>query len=119
MQAGIIDQASLDRLLDVIGGDVEDLQELIEEFSDSAPGLVVTMRKAVESGDTDALRIAAHTLKSNARDMGAIALASLCKRLEHACRAGAVEDPAGSVEAIDSELRKARVALATLPLADE
>ena len=39
------------------------------------------------TGDVDRLRIAAHTLKSNARDFGALGLSSLCEALEIAARA--------------------------------
>jgi len=111
-----IDRTALDRLLDLIGGDAEDLQELVDEFEQSTPGLVAAMRTAVADSDVASLRIAAHSLKSNARDMGAMTLAALCEALEHAARDGAVEAPGDQVAQIDTELTRARNALAEMSL---
>lgn len=110
----VIDRAALQRLMDVIGGDPEDLQELLDEFEDSAPRTVAQMRDATAAGDLDALRIAAHTLKGNARDFGATALSGACTELEAECRAGTVRDPQGQVEAIAEELDRARAALSDM-----
>lgn len=113
-----IDRKALDRLLELIGGDLEDLQELVDEFEQSTPDLVVTMRTAVVESDVASLRIAAHSLKSNARDMGATTLAALCEALEHAARDGAVDAPGDRVAEIDSELTRARSALAAMSLSN-
>jgi HPt (histidine-containing phosphotransfer) domain-containing protein len=40
------------------------------------------MRVATETGDADALRMAAHTLKSGSADFGAMQLSQICARLE-------------------------------------
>jgi HPt (histidine-containing phosphotransfer) domain-containing protein len=106
-----IDRSAIARLLDVIGGGHEDLKELVEEFHVSAPALVSRMEAAVQSGDLDALRISSHSLKANARDFGAVALADLCERLEHACKTGTVDDGGGQVSAVARELSAARTAL--------
>lgn len=118
MQDAAIDLQMINRLLDMIGGDLEDLRELIDEFEQTTPALVDTMRISVSQGDLAGLRIAAHTLKSNARDMGAMALTDLCATLEHAARDGSVDDPDRQVAAIDAELTKARSALAQMTLGD-
>ena len=104
----MIDRGAIARLLEVIGGDVDDLRELLEEFHSSTPALVDQMQAAAASGDTDALRIAAHSLKSNSRDFGALALGDLCEGLEHDCRAGAVTDGPARVAAISHELAVVR-----------
>lgn len=113
-----IDRSAIARLLDVIGGDPEDLKELVEEFHASAPDLVGRMQSSASSGDTEGLRIAAHSLKSNGRDFGAVALAGMCERLEHECRSGTVEDGVGQVAAIAGELIAVRAALDRV-IADE
>ncbi len=112
----VIDLEALKRLLDVIGGDPEDLEELLEEFEEVGPSTLVTMQSAAASGDLDALRIASHSLKSNGRDFGATALAKACEALEHACRSGEVADPKAQVQAIATELKRARAALKTVSL---
>lgn len=96
----IIDKAAIDRLLDVIGGDTDDLKELIEDFGEIAPELVENMQQAVLEDDIDRLRIAAHSLKSNARDLGAVDLAQESAALEAACAEGGIEDAAARVEVI-------------------
>ncbi len=107
-----IDRAALQRLLDVIGGDPEDLAELLEEFEDATPKTLEKMAAAASSGDLDSLRISTHSLKSNGRDFGATALAQLCEALENDCRDGTVDDPVDRVAAIAVELDRARSALA-------
>ncbi len=105
-----IDESALVRLLETIGGDVEDLRELIDDYAEDAPALVGAISAAAEQGDTEALRIAAHTLKSNARDFGAVRLSALCESLEHACREGVPNDAkaaADEISAADSAARRA------------
>jgi two-component system sensor histidine kinase RpfC len=114
MQDEVIDRQAIDRLLDMIGGDPEDLQELLDEFDQSAPGIVTSMRTAADEGDLRALRINAHSLKSNATDMGARRLSAMCAALEAACRDEAVEEPVSQIDAIDEELSRARAALTAL-----
>ena len=110
----VIDMAALKRLLEVIGGDAEDLQELIEDFEDTTPGLLEKLRSASASGDWNTLRITSHSLKSNGRDFGALQLTSLCEALEHDARDGEVQDAVGRVDQIAASLDVARDALRTI-----
>lgn len=119
MSEDVIDRGALKRLLDVIGGDPEDLGELLEEFEEVTPKTLAQMAEAARSGDLNALRISSHSLKSNGRDFGAVALASACEALEHACRDGSVDDPVGRVTVISEELERARAALARISLGNE
>ncbi len=77
-----LDTAALDNLRETVGGDEEFLAELVETFLEDAPQMLVDMRQAVESGDAPGLRLAAHSLKSNSADFGAMSLNALCKELE-------------------------------------
>lgn len=113
-----IDLPTLRRLLDVIGGDVADLQELIDDFQTTAPDLVSTIRQGHDDGDTKAMRIAAHTLKSNARDFGALELAELCGRLEKLCQEDGGPDAGSLVAEIATAEAEARRALAELQAGD-
>jgi HPt (histidine-containing phosphotransfer) domain-containing protein len=107
----VIDRAALKRLLDVIGGDPDDLAELIEEFETVTPDILETMKSAANAGDIETLRISAHSLKSNGRDFGAIALAQSCEALERDCHDGDVDDPMARVDLIGTLLDAARAAL--------
>ena len=111
MSDRIIEIAALRRLLEAIGGDPEDLRELIMDFQSEAPELAAKIREAAAEGDLESLRITAHTLKSNARDFGAMRLSALCEELEHECRTGAVADPNGMANAISAAETAARGAL--------
>lgn len=84
----VIDRRALDKLHEIVGGDPADLVELIDSFLEEAPQLVEALAAAQGSGDLQAARRAAHSLKSNARDMGATELSQLCARLEAQCAAG-------------------------------
>ncbi len=114
MSDDTIDRRAIDRLLSVIGGDPEDLLELLDDFERTTPGLVSAMRAGAVAGDRDGMRIPAHSLKSNSRDFGALRLARLCEALEHACKQGEPADALGDIEAIDGELTTARAALAAM-----
>lgn len=118
MTEDAIDRAALRRLLDVIGGDPEDLAELLEDYRTAAPELAAGIAAAAVDGDLERMRIAAHTLKANARDFGALRLSSLCAELERECRAGAVADPHGSAAAIAAEEVTTREALACMSADD-
>ncbi len=114
MADGSIDLAALRRLLEVIGGDRDDLSELIDDFLSGAPELVAQMSAAAAAADIEALRRAAHTLKSNAQDFGAMRLAALCAALEGTCREGPHPEAAASVAMIAEEEEKARTTLRAL-----
>ncbi len=118
MSQAPIDTAALERLLEVIGGESEDLQELIDDYMENAPQLAAQMRTGSEAGDWDAVRIAAHSLKSNARDFGATQLADHCAELEQQCKEGVPADPEIAVARIEREELEAREALAGVKVED-
>ena len=70
------------KLLEMVGGEKVYLVELIDSFLADAPQLLADMEQAAEGGNAAALRLTAHSLKSNAADFGAAALRDLCKELE-------------------------------------
>ena len=84
----VLDVNALRNLRSVIGGDIDDLMELVEEFVASLPHEMEAMRGQAENGDLTALRITAHSCKSNARDLGAPGLSTLCAELERLCAEG-------------------------------
>ncbi len=85
-----LDQAALDNLR-AIGrpGMPSVLGRVIETYLRLAPGLLQQLRDAIRGGaDPDALRHAAHSLKSSSANLGALGLAALCKDLEFLGRNG-------------------------------
>ena len=90
-EAEIIDQKTLAALLDSLGGDIDFLKELVDAYLDSTPGLLAAMRQAAAAGDAAGLQRAAHSLKTGSANMGALALAALCKQLEDMGRSGVLD----------------------------
>jgi len=91
------------------------LAKLLEAFFGNAPTLLAEMRGGVESGATEEVRRAAHTLKSNAASFGATALAELCRSLEAQARAGTlagVAEQIGRIEAGYASAKRALIGLA-------
>jgi CheY-like chemotaxis protein/HPt (histidine-containing phosphotransfer) domain-containing protein len=69
--------------LDLIGeDDPAFLSELIDSFVELTPPLIGEMRKHLAAGDRDALKSAAHKMKSSSGQVGLTKLASLCGQLQ-------------------------------------
>jgi HPt (histidine-containing phosphotransfer) domain-containing protein len=66
------------------------LVRVIRLYLESTPELIERIRAALAANDHEAVRTAAHTLKSSSANLGATALAELCRRLELAARAASV-----------------------------
>ena len=76
----VIDAAALHRLRNELGDDV--VVDLVRTFLDDASELTSTMQDASARGDLEALKRAAHALKSTAVLMGAEELMRSCRELE-------------------------------------
>lgn len=108
-----LDRASLDELLAMIGDDPVLYADLLDTFLADAARYLAELRAASEAGaDADALVRPAHTLKSNARNVGASRLAELCADLEADARGGAVANVEARVAAVSAELADVRAAVA-------
>jgi HPt (histidine-containing phosphotransfer) domain-containing protein len=71
------------------------------------------MRAAAANDDAHGLQVAAHTLKSASANLGAVALAGLCKSLELRGRSGEIHGAAEALPELERELVRVRSALAT------
>jgi len=60
--------------------------KIVTLFEQNSPGLIESIVRAPESGDTDSARAAAHSLKSSSAYLGAVEFSGLCKRIESAAR---------------------------------
>jgi CheY-like chemotaxis protein/HPt (histidine-containing phosphotransfer) domain-containing protein len=109
-QSSILDPAALDRLVEM-GGDAGFLEEMIESFLKDAPHLLTTMRQALKHGDAAKLRMAAHTLKSDSADFGAMDLSGFCKKLEMMGKVGILEGAADLLAQVEAEYERVKRAL--------
>lgn len=79
----LLDQARLDMIRSLQRPDRPNvLKKIIGLYQQNSPALLRTIRDAVISGDSTALREAAHSLKTANANLGAIKLAAICKELE-------------------------------------
>jgi HPt (histidine-containing phosphotransfer) domain-containing protein len=97
----IIDQTAFDKLLDSVGGDVDFVNELLEAYVDSNPGLFADMQQAIAGGKAATLQRAAHSLKSASASFGALAFAAQCKELEDLGKTGALAGAEEKVRALE------------------
>ena len=108
MSSPAIDRGTLDHLLDITGGDVEFLDELVDTYLEDGQAQVAALQAAIAANAIEDLVRPAHTLKSSSANVGALQLADACRDLEAAARAGAVDDPAVRVQAIVAGFADAR-----------
>jgi CheY-like chemotaxis protein len=107
-----LDDGALGDLRD-LGGD-EFLSEVIEAFLADAPALLATLRRSLDSQNSEELRRAAHTLKSNGATLGAAEFAEMCRTLEQRAKAGELDGASELVDRIEQEYRPLEEALSAL-----
>lgn len=111
-----IDTSALRRLLNVIGGDAEDLAEFIDDFSEITPELFTQINDGAATANWNTVKIAAHSLKSNSNDLGASTLAELCSSIEHESAQGHVENIEEKISQLSIEMEEALKALRAIDL---
>jgi len=108
---GVLHPPALERLVETIGDDRSLLTALIDTFLSDAPRLVEAARRGLEHRQTDEVRRAAHTLKSNGATFGATSLSELSRQLEGLARSGTLEGADELIARIDAEYEQVRIAL--------
>jgi len=108
----ILDPAAWSRLRAMLGAkSVEMLPTLIDTFMQEAVQLQEEAARAVQQGKPDGLRRAVHTLKSNAANFGATAMAAACLELENVGRNNSVEGAADLLVKIAKEFEQVKISL--------
>jgi signal transduction histidine kinase/DNA-binding response OmpR family regulator/HPt (histidine-containing phosphotransfer) domain-containing protein len=109
-----IDRAALEGLRALQAeGEPDVVAEFIALFVEEAPPLLAAIRAGIMAGDADAVRRAAHSLKSGSANMGAHRMAALCAALEHQGRSGSLDGAAVVVAQLEREWERVTAALAT------
>ena len=85
--------------------------ELLDVFVESTPDVLVNLGHAIEAGDSGALRIHAHGLKSSSASYGAIRLSALCQELETQAGEGLSADSRKRLAEIEGEYALVRTLL--------
>ncbi len=107
-----LEAAALQNLRDLGGMDF--LIEVVDLFLADAPALMTSLHSSLERQDTEELRRAAHTLKSNGSTLGATVFATMCRTVEQRAKDGRLEGLSQLVEQIEQEYRTLEQTLASL-----
>jgi HPt (histidine-containing phosphotransfer) domain-containing protein len=111
VNADVLDPAAFERLLEITGGDLEFVDELIDTYLADTDVQLAAMRQAATDGDAAAMMRPAHSLKSSSENVGATTLIDACRSLEADAKAGAVPDAMGRVAACEAAFEAVRAAL--------
>lgn len=106
-----LDPSALAHLREITGGDLGFVDELIDTFLDDATAQLDDMRQAASAGDAARMVRPAHSLKSTSANVGAMALAELCRSLEADGRSGTIVDATARVDACELAFAEVRTAL--------
>jgi len=111
----IINRHALDniRALSATGGDAL-LQRVIHAYVDDTPQQFHTLRLAIEALNTGNIRKAAHSLKSSSANVGAEALAQLCREMEKLGRTDTTEGASGILTDMEQEFQAVRHSLSAI-----
>ena len=106
----VLDLAVLVDLWSVRDGDEHFVRDLLGVYVEQAVDIVAEMRASLGADDRETFRRAAHKLAGSSFYAGAMAVATICKRLE-----SLEAEPIGSVhlDALESEVRRVAVTIAT------
>ncbi len=115
IQRDVINRAALDkiRMLSRERGDAL-VQKVISVYVDDTPQQLSTLRRAIDGLDAGNVRRIAHTLKSASANVGAEALAALCKEMEHLGRADTTEGAGAILTVMEQEFQAVRSSLTAL-----
>lgn len=110
--AEVLDQVALDSLLQMVGGDAEFVDELVDTFLADVPRQLIEVRAAVAAGTAEDAVRPAHTLKGTAASIGGRAVEAISRSIEEQGRAGSVDGVDAQVEELARALADLEAALA-------
>jgi signal transduction histidine kinase/CheY-like chemotaxis protein/HPt (histidine-containing phosphotransfer) domain-containing protein len=86
----ILDQSILGGFLQMAGPEMAAalLHELVEAYTEDVPQRLVAIETAIAQSDPEALRQAAHALRSGSINLGAVQVGQLCRELEQMGKSG-------------------------------
>ena len=91
---------------------------VIDTFISDMPGMIAGLRKSITEGDTEAIRMTAHRLKSGSANLGASRLAALFKSLETVGAKNTTEGADQLLAGIEEHFIEVRSALLELETGD-
>ncbi len=108
----ILDPQVLDSLRQLAGAKASTLiNTIIGQYFEDSPEKLQAIATAAAEKDADALRKAAHSLRSSSANLGAITVAELCKTVENIARTGTTEGTSEAIAQLPTEYAKVEIAL--------
>lgn len=99
-------------LKDLVGDDVEMINDLLQEYRDNAAATTKALHAAFQAGQWSIVGSTAHKLKSSSRSVGAMALGELCAKLEQAGKANDAKTLESLLPDFDNEMARVEAFLA-------
>jgi HPt (histidine-containing phosphotransfer) domain-containing protein len=103
-----IDRAAFERLVEMTGGELDFVDDLVDTYLEDGAQQIELLRDAATRGTVADLVRPAHSMKSSSLNVGALRLGELARTLEEASRRGEVPHPAEWVERVASGFDDAR-----------
>ncbi len=107
-QTSPLDEETYGMLREMGREDPAFLQELLDTFLMDSGGFILSLEEQVESGDAEALRETAHSMKGSSGNLGALELMEACRALETCGKEGRVEEAAALLDAVKREYEPVR-----------
>ena len=87
------------------------VKDLVNLYLNNVAMLINEMRQGIANQNTDQLQRAAHTLKGNSSQVGALKLSVLSDELEIVAKAGSIEGAESMLEKINQEFSMVKIDL--------
>jgi HPt (histidine-containing phosphotransfer) domain-containing protein len=110
--SSFINMPTFEQLKEEMGADY--MCELIDAYCEDTPRLIAELQQAITDQNTDALRRAAHTIKSTSNSLGAQQLGALARELELITKEGVLDGAVPRVERLLADYDQVRQALKEL-----
>jgi histidine phosphotransfer protein HptB len=112
MATDCIDLAIFENLKEMMGADF--IGELVDTYLQDSPEMLRQMRQSLESQDADTFRRAAHSLKSNSANFGAMQLSAMARELEMMGRENRLDQAGETLARAETEFARVEQALEAL-----
>ena len=89
----LIDSTVIDELINMFGEGGEDVaRDIVSAYLRETPTLADALARGEATADAEAVRNAAHTMKSSSASVGAMKLSRICAEIEGHARTGSIDD---------------------------
>jgi HPt (histidine-containing phosphotransfer) domain-containing protein len=110
--AEILDQSALSGLLEMVGGDPDFVDELVDTFLEDAPRQIAEIRAAIAAGSAAGVIRPAHTIKGSSASLGAGGMEMISRSIEEQARSGSLEGLPEHLAELERALAEAATELA-------